>query len=132
MTCLSAEAIEAFLSGSSNDAAAVEAHVSVCPDCRLALDQMSDKPDVKRWLERAVALPTEMAEDSVFKQLLTELGSADGEVPFPETTAKRESQWHAGRVLDQYRVLEEIGRGGMGVVLRAFDELLRKNGVSSF
>jgi tetratricopeptide (TPR) repeat protein len=124
MTCLSAEALERFLSGHSPDGAAVEAHVSVCPDCRSALDRMSDNPELKRWVERAVALPTELAEDSVLKQLLTELGSADGGLPQHEKAGKRESHWHAGRVLGQYRVVEEIGRGGMGVVLRAHDELL--------
>ncbi len=124
MTCLTAEALEQFLSGHSPDAAAVEAHVSVCSDCRLALDQLSDKPELKRWLERAVALPTEVAEDSVLKQILTQLGSADGDLPLHDKIRKRENHWHSGRVLGQYRVLEEIGRGGMGVVLRAHDELL--------
>ena len=124
MTCLSEEALEQFLSGHAPDGAAVEAHVSVCSDCRSALDRMSDKPELKRWLERAAALPTELAEDSVLKQLLTELGSADGDLSLHQKIGKREYHWHSGRVLGQYRVLEEIGRGGMGVVLRAYDELL--------
>ncbi len=124
MTCPGSEVLEQFLSGSSPDGPAVEAHISACDDCRAALDRMSDKPELRRWLDRAAELPTELQADSVLAQLLTQIESASSAVSRKDGSAKRESHWPSGRLLDQYRVEQEIGRGGMGVVLRAYDEIL--------
>ena len=52
---------------------------------------------------------------------MTELQSASGESSRTDGPQEAESHWPAGHVLGQYRIEEEIGRGGMGVVLRAFD-----------
>jgi len=124
MTCLSSETLQQFLNGSSPDRAAVEAHVGECAHCRSVLDRLSDNPDLRRWVPRALALSTELIEDSVLIRVLSDLESARTEFSPSTGAPKRENLWPSGHVLGQYRIDEEIGRGGMGVVLRAYDETL--------
>ena len=124
MSCLSSETLERFLTGTSPDPAAIEAHLESCAQCRGNLDGLSDHPDLRRWVVRALALPSELTEDPVLCQVVTELQSASGEFSRSEHPGRTESQWSAGHVLGQYRIEEEIGRGGMGVVLRAIDVTL--------
>ena len=124
MSCPSSETLERFLTGGSAERTAVEAHVAGCVHCGSILDQLSDNPDLRRWAPRALALAGERANDEVLNRVLAELELAHGAPSRPESANTRETHWPMGRVLGPYRIDGEIGRGGMGVVLRAFDHAL--------
>jgi predicted anti-sigma-YlaC factor YlaD len=79
MNCPSFETLDQFLSGSSPGPAAVEAHLAACSNCRSTLDRLSDNPDLRRWVSRALELPTALSEDPVLVRVLTELQTASGE-----------------------------------------------------
>jgi hypothetical protein len=118
-----ARRLEAFLRGGLPPAgqADVEAHLQLCEACRGKLDELAGGPPwwsaVKRYLggDGGSAL-SRTSDDSGVS------GPADAALDFLDPPTKPGT---LGR-LGNYEVLEVLGRGGMGLVLRAFDPALHR------
>jgi tetratricopeptide (TPR) repeat protein len=108
------------------DAAAVRAHLPTCPACQATLDRLADCPELRRWKaapprpadERVTALLTRLCETPPVGTLAPAAGGASP--PFLGPPAVEGDLGSLG----PYRVLCELGRGGMGVVFKAFDPAL--------
>jgi tetratricopeptide (TPR) repeat protein len=124
MTCPASHALEQFLSGSHPDAPGVEAHLKTCPGCRDVLDRLSDNADLRQWVPRALSLPDLLEKDTALLSVVQKLEtSIEGSAP-TKALPEVECAWRAGSTLGCYCIEGEIGRGGMGLVLRAYDKIL--------
>src|SRR5262245_24431387 len=114
--------------------AALLVHLVDCPDCQRVLSTCAADPDA--WAQAARHLNEGLLTDEfLLKRALASLREPPSSPVTPEPAP--ETEWlvslldppdtpgHLGR-LGPYEVLEVIGRGGMGVVLKAYDSKLRR------
>jgi tetratricopeptide (TPR) repeat protein/tRNA A-37 threonylcarbamoyl transferase component Bud32 len=139
--CPSQEELQAFLSAALPEAGAeaVRAHVSGCARCQEVLDRLTDSEVLSGWKPLAREIRSEIEDEPVLDRVRRALRGAPVEStlgPDRSESAAEPRDWGAilgpparpGDIgtLDAYLIEAELGRGGMGIVFRAFDPALRR------
>jgi tetratricopeptide (TPR) repeat protein len=107
----------------------VASHVQRCSQCQETLDHLSDNPLVGAVAASAAEASPATGKDPSLSRVLLRLKEVH---PSVEDTDRGLPFLGPARVagdlgsLGDYRVLEELGRGGMGIVLRGHDEVLQR------
>jgi serine/threonine protein kinase len=136
--CLATEQLQALVAGGLSDVEqeAASAHVDSCPRCQQALETLV--AGTESWPRLAGELRGDGGTpvDAALGRAMADLKRRSGVSTFGGASvagaefvlyrlAPAESPDHLGR-LDHYEVLGVLGRGGMGVVLLAFDPKLHR------
>jgi serine/threonine protein kinase/type II secretory pathway component GspD/PulD (secretin) len=105
----------------------MQGHLDNCPECQRVLEtcaaDRSAWSAVPRWLGSAHAdAKLQTAIERLKNSLDDGIGETDMTLDFLDPSERADS---LGR-LNSYEVIEEIGRGGMGIVLKALDPALHR------
>ena len=111
----------------------LNAHLQRCDRCRNVLDRLSDEPELRQWASEVPPTDVGVSDGPGLARLL-EIGAKLGvlstvtegraaEPPTLEFLGPPRQEGDLG-TLGSYRVLELLGHGGMGIVLRGRDDVL--------
>jgi tetratricopeptide (TPR) repeat protein/tRNA A-37 threonylcarbamoyl transferase component Bud32 len=136
--CPSDETLAQFLAGAAPEecAALVREHVRACVRCQGLLDRLSDDAQLRSWVPRARGAAIPGGDGPALEQVLRQLGVAStnhlaSNTPSPGPHGSLSFLAPARRVgdvgtLGAYAIEAQVGRGGMGIVLRGYDETLKR------
>jgi serine/threonine protein kinase len=120
--CPDTPRLEQFLAGKLNEGEqkALELHIEGCASCQQALESLL--PTNRSWIDVLGKPKVRTGDLSEVTQAGPTATALEEELSFLTPSSK---PGHLGR-LGHYEVLELLGKGGFGTVLRAFDEKLHR------
>ncbi len=141
-SCPNNSTLERLLSAELNrlEAEEVRGHVSGCGECQQVLDDLSDDPELKSWLnlsdyQGSDQVSRDRSELNLLLERLRTEHAPSGEPPTHSSGAKYGFLDPPSRpgdlgTIGRYHIEREVGFGGMGIVFRGHDAAAGQDGGS--
>lgn len=136
MTCPDAEKWRAFLDGDlpDDEQSALTEHLESCDECPKLLESLAAGKETWQGTAEQLAAgdkASDPADSDRLRDVMNQLKNADLDAPrtvSPDSLTFLEPSENEEAIgqLAQYEILEIIGTGGMGIVLKAWDPSLRR------
>src|SRR5579871_3909447 len=130
-TCPDAASLRNLLDGRLSDEqqAYWNRHLESCPNCQQRLESLAAGKDTWTYAAQSLnagAEPPELGLERIMSESKRKYGEAEATAEMTLDFLEPSSDpSHLGK-LDQYEVIEVLGRGGMSIVLKAFDPSLHR------
>lgn len=134
MPCPDLHTIRAFLGGDDSLSRQHSEHIRNCSQCQSQLDQLVEDPELQSWRDSLASSPPR-PQSNECKQLVERLRTreteADGWNAQLSTPASGDEKLivrslDPGTMVDHFRIVKELGAGGMSIVMEAIDTRLNR------
>ncbi len=138
MPCPDLHTIKAFLNGDDSLAQQHSRHIRHCLACQTQLDRLAEDPELRSWRDSLAAAHSNKQSDKqsdACRQLVERLRAKETQAdpthahlatPVSEVDVLAFRTLASGSMVDHFRIVKEIGRGGMSVVMEAIDTRLNR------
>src|SRR5260370_276874 len=132
-TCPDSEQLRKLVGGhvSPEEYAALAQHIDGCPSCQAALERLGAGSDSWSGIAEQLNAAMDPALANIMDKLQADPQATAAEEPRHDDEVildfldPPEQHGHLGR-LGHYEVIEVVGKGGMGIVLRVYDTKLQR------
>ncbi|MDX1929711.1 MAG: serine/threonine-protein kinase [Pirellulaceae bacterium] len=134
MHCLDLQSVKDLLRGDRCFEPEVIEHLRTCAECQQRFDRAADDPELRHWRNARDKTQREVRPSPACLDMLERFrtGETSSEKASTHATATDPRSvpptpiLEAGSLIDRFRIVRELGRGGMSIVLEAVDTRIHR------